>query len=378
MQPDGNQFGSSTSRELIDTLIRFGMIAYLVSLCFRVVSPFSMFMVWGLTLAIMLYPLHQLVAGWVRGRQGFAATVIVVVGFLLLGIPCWLIGDSLVGYVSSLYAGIEQNSLVIKEPGPDVAKWPVIGESVYRVWMEVSKNLSGFMKEHNEGLMAISKWIAVKAGGAVGSVAVFLCSLVIAGFIMTWGESGTKTMTRILMRISGPVKGPEIQALSVKTVRSVATGVLGVAFIQSVLFGLGFILAGVSGAGFLAVAVLLLGVLQLPTTIVALPVVIYLWSSGGHSTGANIFFTVYFVIAGLADNVLKPLLLGRGVNTPMPVILIGVLGGMVVGGFIGLFLGAVLLAVGYQIFMDWVGDGTGGTTANADEKNTAGQLPDAT
>jgi predicted PurR-regulated permease PerM len=137
-------------------------------------------------------------------------------------------------------------------------------------------------------------------------------------------------------------------------VRSVAIGVIGVAFIQALLLGVGFIFAGVPGAGPLAIVVMVLGIVQLPATLVSIPVIIYLWVGGDASTTSNIIFTVYLLVAGLVDNVLKPMLLGRGVDVPMPIVLLGALGGMVSAGIIGLFIGAILLSVGYKIFMDWV------------------------
>ena len=143
---------------------------------------------------------------------------------------------------------------------------------------------------------------------------------------------------------------------SAATVRSVATGVVGVAFIQALLLGLGFIFAGVPGAGVLAFVVLVLGIVQLPPTLVAVPVIIYLWMGGDASTASNIFFTIYLMLAGMSDNILKPMLLGRGVDVPMPIVLFGALGGMVSAGIIGLFIGAILLSVGYQLFMDWVAE----------------------
>ena len=183
-----------------------------------------------------------------------------------------------------------------------------------------------------------------------------LGALIIAGIMMAYGEPGSNAMRRILVRVSGPDKGPLLQTLTVATIRSVATGVLGVAIIQALLFGIGFLMAGIPLAGLFALITLFIGIIQLPALLITLPAIIYIWVSGDASATSNIFYTVYFILAGLADNVLKPLLLGRGVEAPMPVILIGALGGMVSGGFVGLFLGAILLAVGYRIFMDWVAD----------------------
>jgi predicted PurR-regulated permease PerM len=136
----------------------------------------------------------------------------------------------------------------------------------------------------------------------------------------------------------------------------VASGVIGVAFIQALLMGTGFIMAGIPVPGVLVLICLIFGILQLPAAIISLPAIVYLWWSGDASAVSNIIFTIYLLVAGLADNVLKPLLLGRGVEAPMPVILMGAMGGMVSGGIIGMFIGAVVLAVGYRIFMDWVGN----------------------
>lgn len=135
---------------------------------------------------------------------------------------------------------------------------------------------------------------------------------------------------------------------------------VGIAFIQMLLIGVAFVLKGIPGAGLLALAVLLLlllllGIMQLPATLITIPVIAFVLSTEGANT-ATIVFSIYVFIAGLADNVLKPLLLGRGVNVPMPVVLIGALGGMVTNGVIGLFIGPVVLAVGYQLFWQWVRD----------------------
>jgi len=167
--------------------------------------------------------------------------------------------------------------------------------------------------------------------------------MIIAAIMMAYAESGSRAMQRIFSRLTDPVRGPRIQKLATATVRSVAAGVIGVAFIQAILLGMGFMFAGIPAAGVLALLVMFLGILQVPALIVSLPAIAWLWVSGDGSTTSNIVFTIYLGIAGMADNVLKPLLLGRGVDAPMPVILIGALGGMVAGGIIGLFIGGVLL-----------------------------------
>ena len=167
---------------------------------------------------------------------------------------------------------------------------------------------------------------------------------------MAYGESGARSSRAIFARVAGAARGEALSKLSTATIRAVALGVIGVAFIQAILIGLALLLAGVPAAGVLAIIALVLGIAQVPALIVTLPAIIYIWSSGDYSTAAAITHTIILLVAGLADNVLKPLMLGRGVDVPMPVILFGALGGMASGGILGMFVGATLLALGYQIF----------------------------
>jgi predicted PurR-regulated permease PerM len=213
-----------------------------------------------------------------------------------------------------------------------------------------------FVEENKAQLKNILQRVFSAAANTAGSLLLFVGALIIAGIMMAYGESGSLTMQRIFNRLTGTERGARLQSLSTATVRSVASGVIGVAFIQALLLGIGFIMAGIPAAGVLALVVMLIGIVQLPAAIISLPAIAYLWWAGDASTTSNIFYSIYLIIAGMADNVLKPLLLGRGVDAPMPVILLGALGGMVSGGIIGMFIGAVLLAVGYQIFMEWVGN----------------------
>lgn len=356
METDNELTLKLKSKAFTDAMIRFSVIAVLAILCVRVFSPFLNILLWGLILAIMLYPLHQRLAKRLKDRQGRTATLMVVTGCLLLGVPLGLLGNSIVTEIHDVRTAYESNSLTIPEPDTKVAEWPIIGEKLYKVWNEAATNIPKFLKNYEEQIKKIGARFVSAAGNAFGSAFLFLGALIIAGIMMAWGKPGGNAMQRILNRVAGPVKGPQLQKLSVATVRSVATGVLGVALIQALLFGIGFILASVPAAGLLALIVMFICIIQLPAIIVAVPAIIYIWSAGDASTTANIFYSIYFVFAGISDNVLKPMLLGRGVDVPMPIILIGAIGGMIATGFIGLFLGAVLLAIGYQIFMVWIDD----------------------
>ena len=344
------------SGELLDVLIRFGLIAILFVLCDRVLGPFWNILIWALILAIALYPLHQIIARKFSDKQGRAATVLVLGIVLVLGTPTVGLGTSFVTGVFGAKDKIENQGLVIPAPDDSVREWPVVGDKVYTAWQAAATDTPAFIESLQPHLGQVARKILASAQSVIGVMFLFLASLIIAGIMMGYGYSGHAAMQRVFTRFTGD-SGPELLALCVATVRSVALGVLGVAFIQALLLGIGFVFSGVPLPGLLALIVLLLGIVQVPAAVVSLPVIAWLWLGGDNTTTMNLIFTIYLFVAGLSDNVLKPLLLGRGVDAPMPVILLGALGGMFSAGIIGLFMGAVGLAVGYQLFMAWVNSG---------------------
>ncbi len=354
MSDPGNGGQAMTVEQFTDALIRVAIVALLVIAALQVFSPFMDLMLWALIIAITIYPGHQKLAARLGGSQSKAATFIVLLGVMILGVPVALLGASLAEQLGSAYEAYESGTLSLKPPPESVAGWPLIGERVYEGWSAASANLPEFLEANKAAIeSAASKALGI-AKSSVGSVVMFIGALIVAGIMMAFGQAGSDAVHHILCRIAGRDQGPKVHTLATMTTRSVAAGVLGVALIQAILLGLGFLLCGVPAAGLLALIVLILAIMQLPASLVSIPVIIWLWNSGDGGTVMNIIWTVYLILAGLADNILKPMLLGRGVDAPMPVILIGALGGMVSAGFIGLFTGAVILAVGYQIFMQWV------------------------
>jgi predicted PurR-regulated permease PerM len=369
MSADDTTLRKFLSRDLTETLIRVGLIAFLVVMCIRVFAPFANLVVWGLILAIALEPLHGSLAARLGGRQGLAATVLTLGGLLLLGVPTVILGSSFASHLHDVYDAVENGTLAISPPDGGVAEWPIVGERLYESWNSAATNLPAFVSDNQALLRNLSRQVLAAAASTAGAILLFLGAMIVAAIMMAYTESGSRTIRRIFSRMTDPVKGPRLQKLATATVRSVAVGVIGVAFIQSILLGMGFLLAGIPAAGVLALVVMFIGILQIPALIVSLPAVAYLWWSGDGSTTSNILFTIYLLVAGMADNVLKPLMLGRGVDAPMLVILVGALGGMVTGGIIGLFIGGVLLAVSYQLFMEWVDNSE--TTLSAEPGQSA-------
>jgi len=344
----------SADSRLLEVLIRAGVILALVMLCYRIFAPFLVLMVWALILAVALYPLHQILTRRMGGRQGLAATLIVIIGLVVIVAPTAVLMGSLGDSIKDVVHGVQTNTLHIPAPRPGVEQWPVVGEKLYGAWMQAHTNLPEFVQSMQPKVGDLAK-------GALGFVAsigvailVFLAAFIVAGILMTFGESGAKSAEAIFSRLASPARAPRFVNLATATIRAVAQGVIGVAMIQAIVIGLALMVAGVPFAGALALVALVLGIAQLPALLVTLPAIIYIWSSGDYGNASAIVYTIVLGIGGILDNFLKPLMLGRGVDAPMPVILLGALGGMAGAGIHGLFVGAVLLALGYQIFMGWV------------------------
>ena len=348
------EFERRVSAFLLDVLIRAGLVLALAMLCFQVFSPFLSLMTWALILAVTLYPLHQSVAAKIGGRQGLAATLLVLLGIVVVVVPTAALMNSLGDSVHRLINDVQNNTLQVPPPREGVAEWPLVGEQVHAFWTKAHTDLPALVQSMQPKIGNLAAAALGFVAGIGGGLLQFLASLAVAGIMMAFGEGGARAIRSIFERVADGKRGAEFVDLSTATIRAVAKGVLGVAFLQAIIVGICLLIAGIPWAGVLAVIVLVLGIAQVPALIVTLPAIVYLWSSGNYGTGAAILYTVLLVVSGMADNVLKPLMLGRGVDAPMPVILLGALGGMAAAGILGMFVGATLLALGYQIFMGWV------------------------
>jgi predicted PurR-regulated permease PerM len=353
MKPD-QELERRLSARLMDVLIRAALLLALAVLCYQVFAPFLALMAWALILAVTLYPLHQRMASRIGGRQGLAATLLVLVGIVLIVLPTAVLmgalGDSIHGFVGS----VRDNTLRIPAPPGSVAEWPLVGKKAYGLWSSAHADLPAVIQQMQPQASDIAKTAVAFVAGIGGAVLLFLFAFIVAGIMMAFGQSGAAAARSIFDRVVGSEQGEAFAKLSTTTIRAVASGVLGVALIQAIVLGLIFLAIGVPFAGALAAIALVLGIAQLPALLVTLPVIAYVWMGGDYSTAMAVTWTVLLVPAGMLDNVLKPLMLGRGVDAPMPVILLGALGGMAGGGILGMFVGAVLLALGYQILMAWV------------------------
>ena len=360
--PDPEAELRASSSPLLDVLVRAGLISALAVLCYRAFAPFLSLIAWSTILAVTMYPFHQWLARKVRGKQWLASTLLVIIGLLLIVIPTGLLLNSFADSVRHFIGAVRSNTLEIPAPQAGVEQWPIVGERVYGIWSKAHADLPGLVQSMQPKIGQLAQKALGMVAGIGGGLLLFLGSFIISGIVMAYGESASRGIRAIFRRAAGLARGEALARLSTATIRTVALGVMGIAFIQAILIGLALLLAGVPAAGVLAIIALVLGIAQVPALIVTLPVIIYIWSSGDYGNAAAITHTVILLVTGMVDNVLKPLMLGRGVDVPMPVILFGALGGMASRGILGMFVGATVLALGYEICKGWVAN-------NPDDEN---------
>lgn len=341
------------SHAILDLLIRAALVAVLALACYRVFKPFLDLLLWALILSITLYPLQRKLEPGLHGRSGLAAALIVLVAVAVLMVPVYFLGMSVEVSISQAFAVVKSGNFHIPAPPDSVAQWPLVGERLHALWSQAALDMTSLMQRMAPQIRPVAFGLLGKLADAGIGLLMFLAALLIAGIFMAYAREGHRSAILVASRVFGPDKGNAITHLCTGTVRAVAQGVVGIAFIQMLLIDVALVMMGIPGTPLLSLAILLLGIMQIPVSLVTVPVIVFVFATMGFDA-ATIVFAVYVFIAGLIDNVLKPLMLGRGVEVPMPVVLIGAIGGMITNGIIGLFLGPVILAVGYVLFWQWV------------------------
>jgi predicted PurR-regulated permease PerM len=349
-----------TTGKVIDVILPLFLTALLIALCVQLLLPFVGLLLWTIILAICFNPLQEklLAKGW---RSGRAAMLLGSVIVAIILIPTAYAAIHAAGSIPPLVAGIQDGTLHVRPPPPALENVPVVGAKAHAAWAQAANDFPSFLKQNGPQLRDWSRWMLKQAGGMFGAVLLLVLAVVLAAVALAYAKSLRAFFAAVFARITGSQKqGQHLMDIIGATVRSVANGVIGVAFVQALLVGIGFFVAGVPFAGLLSLLAFLLGIVQFPVLIVTLPAIAWAWSAM-DTTGA-IIFTVWSLIAGLSDAALKPMLIGHGLEVPMPIILLGVIGGVMAYGLVGLFIGAVILAVGYVLFYEWLGRPTSGAT----------------
>ena len=335
----------------IEIAIRLSVIFLILAWCLQILTPFIGLVAWGAIIAVAIYKPYLKLVEKLGGRKKLAVTLIAVLGIAVILIPVIGLSTSMIESATRIGDQISTGQVEIAPPSESVREWPLIGEKTYAFWQQASVNLAATLGKYPDQLTAAGKKLMGAAKGVGAGVLQFVISMLIAAAFLSGADAASRAMRKLATRLAGE-HGEPLLALSTATIRSVAVGVIGIAFIQALLGGLGMMFAGVPAAGLLAIIILVLAIAQLPPLVVLLPVVIYVFSA--ESTTVAVVFMVWSILVSMSDAVLKPIFLGRGVDAPMLVILLGAIGGMITSGIVGLFIGAVILALGYKLFQVWV------------------------
>jgi predicted PurR-regulated permease PerM len=281
----------------------------------------------------------------------------VLLTLLILGIllvpTAWIIKSLLEG-IQNLVVQFKNQTLVIPSPDPSVAAWPLIGKPISDIWSLASQSLESVVTTYREPLSKLGLSLLGPLGGFGKSLILLFVSVIIAGVFIIKADASADFVRKLMHRLAGE-RSDELIPIAGVTIKNVAKGILGVAFFQFVTSGMVFMFAHVPLAGLWAFAILVLAILQLPSILVMIPVIIHLFST--KELMPAILWTVALLLIGLSDNVLKPLLMGKGSTVPTLVIFLGAIGGFIFSGFIGLFTGAIVLSVGYNLMVHWIGEG---------------------
>jgi predicted PurR-regulated permease PerM len=345
-------------KNMIEVAIKLTVLVVLIVYAFQLIRPFITPVIWGIILAVAVEPLIAKMTDKLGGKRTLAATLFVATIIAALVIPTVLLIISSFDAVQLLNEQIAAKTLVIPPPPANISEWPVIGEPLYKAWHLASTNLEAALKQFAPQIKSILEVALGSVGGGFVGILLVILSTFISGAFLAKAETCSIFAKSLFRRVGGE-PGADMADLSTATIRSVMLGVVGVAVIQAALAAIGMVLVGVPAAILWTLMVLVCAVSQLPTIIILGPVAAYVFSV--NETTPAVIFLVWAMLVSVSDSFLKPMLMGRGVDIPMLVILIGAIGGMMLSGIIGLFVGAVVLAIIYTLFMSWMEDSTNQT-----------------
>ena len=348
-QPDNEAYYD----RVVSASLRIGFVALLFLLSYLILKPFLVLVLWSIIIAIGIYPIFRKLSTMLGNKDKLASTLITLTALALLIVPSILLLDSTIASIQNVAAQYEAGTLIVIPPPEDVIEWPLVGKPIYETWKLASTNLEAAIKTLEPQIKEYGPKLVGAVAGLGGTILLSLISIIIAGVLLLKSESSERTAHKIFKFLIGK-DGKEFTELARKTISSVVQGVLGIAIVQSVAAGILMLIFGIPAAGLWALLVLMLAIIQLPPTLILLPVAIYGFSI--MDTTSAVIFLILSIVISVADTFLKPLFLGRGVEVPMLVILLGAIGGMMVFGILGLFLGAVILALTYKVFQALIND----------------------
>jgi predicted PurR-regulated permease PerM len=336
----------------VDQSLTLAVLAMLIIGCFFVLQPFITALVWAAILCTTTWPLYWRVTARLRDRSGLSAFVMVVLLALLMIAPFIVVGATIADN-AALMAQWGRQLLESGPPDPPawVARMPLIGTTVAAYWSSMAHDTAQLLVVLRDYVEPLRKFLVASGTSVVGAILQMTLAIFIAWFMFRDGHSIAGHLERVAQRIAGD-RGIQLASVAAATVRGVVLGLLGTALVQGVVAAIGFWLAGIQAAPLLGLLTFFLSPVPIGPPLVWVPAGLWLIQNG--QTGWGLFVLLWGALAvSTIDNIIKPLIISRGVDLPFVLVLLGVLGGAIAFGFIGIFLGPVLLAVGYALLMEW-------------------------
>ena len=346
---------NSAQPEVTRITLQVLCLVLLIGGAFWILQPFVPSMLWATIIVITSWPLFQRVQKRLWNKRSLAVTAMIGAILLIVILPCALaIGsivvnmDEITGWVSSL------RKMELPAAPEFVGRIPLVGRRLVDGWQTIqtmggeglSTKLAPYIKD-------VASWFLSKAGSVGMLVLQFVITVIIAAVLYAQGEAAAGMVRAFSRRLAG-ARGEEAAQLAAKDVRGVALGVVVTALAQTVLSGIGLAVSGTPSPLLLSAIVFVLCLCQVGPMPVLVPVIAWLYW-GGHS-GAGTILVVFALITLPLDNFLRPVLIQKGADIPLMLVFVGVIGGLVAMGVIGLFIGPVILAVGYTLFKSWVNE----------------------
>jgi len=342
----------------ITAIIRLVVLALLVLWAFFILNPFIGALTWAMILAVAIYPLYEgLINRAGEKRKKLVTTFFTIITVVILAVPSYQIFSSVLETTTSTVKQFHDDTLHIPPPTDKVKDWPM-GEKIYGYWLSASTDLKAFTLTNKDFIQEKVGGLVDSFLGIIGTLVLFIVSFLIAVAFMYNADGVYSTSVKFANKLVGK-EGEEVLIMSRDTIRSVVKGILMVALIQAVLSFVGFKLIGLPAAGIFTILVLFAAIIQVPVTLAVIPAIILAFSISDNTT-YTIIFAIYIFIVSILDNVLKPILLAKGLQTPTVVIFLGAIGGVLLHGLIGLFVGPVILALTHRFYEYW---------ANSSEEN---------
>jgi predicted PurR-regulated permease PerM len=342
-------------RDLGRTTLGVACLAAMIVGTLWIIWPFLGPTIWATTIVVATWPAMLTLQGRLGGRRTLAVLAMTVLLLLCFIIPLTLTVvvivvnvDPIVAWVTSLV------SLGLPPPPVWLDGVPLVGRTLAERWREIVSAPGDVAASLAPYARIAIGWFVSLVGGAARLAVELLLIVAIAAYLYARGEEAAAFVCRFAHRLAGP-RGERSVALAGGAIRGIALGVIVTALVQALLAGIGLAVSGVPFASVLTAVTVLLGIAQVGTLPVLGPAVAWLYWMGHPGWATALLVWTLFVVS--IDNVLRPILIRRGADLPLPLIFAGVLGGMVGFGIIGIFIGPVVLAVTYTLLLDWVESG---------------------